>query len=42
MERCAELCLVTKQEQEQIRQIIDEYIAENYYLYKKHKIYLLN
>ncbi len=42
MERCAELCLVTKQEQDQIREIIDEYIAENYYLYKnKHIEYLL-
>ncbi len=42
MEKCAELCLVTPKEQEQIRQIIDEYIAENYYLYKnKHIEYLL-
>ena len=42
MERCAELCLVSKHEQEQIREIIDEYIAENYYLYKnKHIEYLL-
>ncbi len=42
MERCAELCLVTPKEQEQIRQIIDEYIAENPYLYKnKHIEYLL-
>jgi superfamily II RNA helicase len=42
MERCAELCLVTPQEQEEIRQIIDDYIAENYYLYKnKHIEYLL-
>ena len=42
MEKCAELCLVTPKEQEQIRQIIDEYIAENPYLYKnKHIEYLL-
>lgn len=42
MERCSELCLVTQQEQEQIRQIIDDYIAENPYLYKnKHIEYLL-
>ena len=42
MERCAELCLVTPKEQEQIKEIIDEYIAENYYLYKnKHIEYLL-
>ena len=27
MERCAELCLVSRQEQEQIREIIDEYIG---------------
>jgi len=42
MEKCAELCLVSPNEQEQIRQIIDEYIEENYYLYKnKHIEYLL-
>ena len=42
MEKCAELCLVTPQEQEQIRQIVDDYIAENPYLYKnKHIEYLL-
>ena len=42
MENCASLCLVTPQEQEEIRQIIDEYIAENPYLYKnKHIEYLL-
>ena len=42
MEKCAELCLVTPKEQEQIKEIIDEYIAENYYLYKnKHIEYLL-
>ena len=42
MEKCASLCLITPQEQEQIREIIDEYIAENPYLYKnKHIEYLL-
>ena len=42
MEKCASLCLVTQNEQEQIRKIIDEYIAENPYLYKnKHIEYLL-
>lgn len=42
MEKCASLCLVTKKEQEEIKQIIDEYIAENPYLYRnKHIEYLL-
>lgn len=42
MEKCASLCLVTKKEQEEIRQIIDEYLSENPYLYKnKHIEYLL-
>ena len=42
MENCASLCLVTPKEQEEIRQIIDDYIAENPYLYKnKHIEYLL-
>ena len=42
MEKCSELCLVTPKEQEQIREIVDEYIAENPYLYKnKHIEYLL-
>ncbi len=42
MEKCAELCLVTPSEQAEIRQIVDEYIAENPYLYKnKHIEYLL-
>ena len=42
MEKCASLCLVTPQEQQEIRQIIDEYIAENPYLYRnKHIEYLL-
>ena len=42
MEKCANLCLVTKEEQERIQKIVDEYIAENYYLAKnKHLEYLL-
>lgn len=42
MENCASLCLVTREEQEEIRKIIDEYIAENPYLYRnKHIEYLL-
>lgn len=42
MEKCASLCLVTQKEQEEIRQIIDDYIAENPYLYKnKHIEYLM-
>ena len=42
MERCADLCLVTPTEQKQIKEIIDEYIAENPYLYKnKHIEYLM-
>ncbi len=42
MEKCISLSLVTKEEQRRIREIIDEYIAENPYLYKnKHIEYLL-
>ncbi len=42
MEKCADLCLVTPKEQAEIKQIIDDYIAENPYLYKnKHIEYLL-
>ena len=42
MEKCAELCLVSPKEQEEIRQIVDDYIAENPYLYRnKHIEYLL-
>jgi len=42
MEKCAELCLVTPKEREEIQKNIDEYIAENPYLYKnKHIEYLL-
>lgn len=42
MEKCADLCLVTPDEQKEIKRIIDDYIAENPYLYKnKHIEYLL-
>lgn len=42
MEKCSSLELVTKGEQVQIRQFIDEYIAENPHLYNnKHIEYLL-
>ena len=42
MEKCADLCLVTLDEQKEIKRIIDDYIAENPYLYKnKHIEYLL-
>ena len=42
MERCADLELVTRGEQAQIRQFIDEYIAENPHLYNnKHIEYLV-
>lgn len=42
MEKCAELSLVTPKEQAEIKKEIDEYIAENPYLYKnKHIEYLL-
>ncbi len=42
MEKCAELDLVTQKEKNEIQKIVDEYIAENPYLYKnKHIEYLL-
>lgn len=42
MEKCASLDLVTKGEKAQIRQFVDEYIAENPHLYNnKHIEYLL-
>ncbi len=42
MEKCADLCLVTPEEKAEIQRIIDDYIAENPYLYKnKHIDYLL-
>ena len=43
MEQCANLCLVTLEEQQEIKGIIDDYIAENYYLAENKYIeYLLN
>lgn len=43
MERCSNLCLVNDEERKQIKEIVDEYIADNYYLYKnKHIEYILN
>ena len=43
MEKCNSLVLVTPAEQKQIKEIVDEYIAENPYLYKnKHIEYILN
>lgn len=42
MEKCAELDLITEKERNEIRKIIDDYIAENPYLYNnKHIEYLL-
>ena len=42
MEKCANLELVTRKEQQEIREFIDEYIAENPHLYaNKHIEYLL-
>ena len=42
MEKCAGLCLVTPEEQKEIKQIVEEYIAENPYLaLNKHIDYLL-
>jgi len=42
MEKCADLGLITREEQQKIQEIIDEHIAENPYLYKnKHIEYLL-
>lgn len=42
MEKCAGLCLTTPEEQKEIKQIVDEYIAENPYLYNnKHLEYVL-
>lgn len=43
MEKCASLCLVTPDEQKQIKEIVDDYLAENPYLCKnKHIEYILN
>lgn len=42
MERCASLELVTREEKQKIKTIVDDYISENYYLAKnKHLEYLL-
>ena len=42
MEKCASIELVTKEEQERIKQIIDDFLADNPYLYNnKHMEYLL-
>lgn len=43
MEKCSNLVLVTPDEQKRIKQIVDEYLAENIYLYNnKHIQYVLN
>lgn len=43
MEKCSSLCLVTPDEQKQIKAIVDEYLEENPYLYNnKHIEYVLN
>lgn len=43
MEKCASLMLVTPKEQKQIKKIVDEYLAENPYLYNnRHIEYILN
>ena len=42
MEKCAGLCLTTPEEQKEIKSIVDEYLAENPYLYNnKHLEYVL-
>ena len=42
MEKCAGLCLTTPEEQKEIKQIVDDYLAENPYLYNnKHLEYVL-
>ena len=42
MEKCAGLCLTTPDEQKEIKKIVDEYLAENPYLYNnKHLEYVL-
>lgn len=43
MEKCAPLVLVTPKEQKRIKEIVDEYLTENIYLYNnKHIEYILN
>lgn len=42
MEKCAGLCLTTPEEQKEIKRIVDDYLAENPYLYNnKHLEYVL-
>ena len=42
MEKCAGLCLTTPEEQKEIKKIVDDYLAENPYLYNnKHLEYVL-
>lgn len=42
IEKCAGLCLTTPEEQKEIKKIVDEYLAENPYLYNnKHLEYVL-
>gem|GEM_PF-4052276 len=42
MEKCSGLCLTTPDEQKEIKRIVDEYLAENPYLYNnKHLEYVL-
>ena len=42
MEKCAGLCLTTPEEQKEIKKTVDEYIAQNPYLYNnKHLEYIL-
>ena len=42
MEKCAGLCLTTPEEQKEIKNIVDEYLAENPYFYNnKHLEYVL-
>lgn len=43
MEKCNSLVLVTPEEQKKIKEIVDEYLVENIYLYNnKHMEYILN
>ena len=43
MEKCSSLCLVSPSEQKQIKEMVDEYLAENPYLNNnKHIEYILN
>lgn len=43
MEKCSSLCLLTPKEQARIKEIVDEYLVENMYLYgNKHMEYILS